>query len=128
VSGAVCDNNIVLRYLGTNFGPFPDVVYEVNAFIADTEYIDPTTKTNTLYTNRQENNTVYSMWACSSCMGLWMLIGLCRWIGTNDLAAGGFLTEYVQFAFNFGTFSREPRSWGMSLEQQIKIPAPGLQR
>ncbi len=58
VSGAVCDNNIIYRYLASIFGPFPDVVYEVNAFIADTEYINASMKTNTLYTNRQEDNTV----------------------------------------------------------------------
>ncbi len=32
-------------------------------------------------------------------MGLYMLIGFCRWIGTNDMGAGAFLTEYVQFPF-----------------------------
>lgn len=76
VSGAVCSNNIINRYLASINGPFPDVVYEVSAFIADTEYINATTKTNTLYTNRRKDNTVYTMW-----------------IGTNDLGAGSFLTD-----------------------------------
>jgi hypothetical protein len=76
VSGAVCDNNQINRYLGPINGPFPDVVYEVNAFIADSKYVNATTNTNTLYTNRKSDNTVYSMW-----------------IGTNDLGAGAFLTD-----------------------------------
>lgn len=56
--------------------PFPDVVYEVDAFIADTKYKNKTTGTNTLYTDRKSDNTVYSMW-----------------IGTNDLGTGAFLTD-----------------------------------
>jgi len=76
VSGAVCDNNQINRYLSSINGPFPDVVYEVNAFIADTKYVNATTNTNTLYTDRYENNTVYSIW-----------------IGTNDLGVGAFLTD-----------------------------------
>jgi hypothetical protein len=76
VSGAVCDNNMIYRYLAPLSGPFPDVVYEVNAFIADTKFINTTTKTNTLYTNRREDNTVYSMW-----------------IGTNDLGDAAFLSD-----------------------------------
>lgn len=55
------------------------MVYEVNAFIADTKYIkyiNESTHTNTLYTNRRSDNTVYSIW-----------------IGTNDLGAGAFLTD-----------------------------------
>jgi hypothetical protein len=71
VAGAVCDNNIIYRYLAGINGPFPDVVYEVNSFVADTRF-----KTNTLYTNRRADNTVYSMW-----------------IGTNDLGVGAFLTD-----------------------------------
>ena len=76
VSGAVCSNEIIYRYLASVFGPFPDVVYEVNAFVADTKYINATTHTNTLYTNRRPDNTVYSMW-----------------IGTNDLGVDAFLTD-----------------------------------
>jgi hypothetical protein len=76
VAGAVCDNKIINRYLAGINGPFPDVVYEVNSFVADTKFINSTTKTNTLYTNRRSDNTVYSMW-----------------IGTNDLGTGAFLTD-----------------------------------
>jgi hypothetical protein len=76
VSGAVCDNKIIFRFLASVFGPFPDVVYEVNAFVADTKFINSSTHTNTLYTNRKSDNTVYSMW-----------------IGTNDLGVGAFLTD-----------------------------------
>jgi hypothetical protein len=76
VSGAVCSNDIIFRYLADIYGPFPDVVYEVNAFVADVNYINATTHTNTLYTDRRSDNTVYAMW-----------------IGTNDLGAGAFLTD-----------------------------------
>jgi len=76
VSGAVCDNKIIYRYLASVNGPFPDVVYEVDAFVADANYINETTKTNTLYTDRTKENTVYSIW-----------------IGTNDLGADAFLTD-----------------------------------
>jgi len=76
VSGAVCDNKMIYRYLSAISGPFPDVVYEVDAFVADTKYINATTKTNTLYTNRKPENTVYAMW-----------------IGTNDLGSYAFLTD-----------------------------------
>ncbi|KIN00045.1 carbohydrate esterase family 16 protein [Oidiodendron maius Zn] len=58
------------------FGPFPDVVYETESFIADVKYINKTTHTNTLYKNRRADNTVYSMW-----------------IGTNDLGVAAFLTD-----------------------------------
>jgi hypothetical protein len=74
VSGAVCDNNIIYRFI--EYGPFPDVVYEVNAFVADVNYINKSTHTNTLYTDRKPDNTVYSMW-----------------IGTNDLGVDAFLTD-----------------------------------
>ncbi len=76
VSGAVCDNAIISRYLAAIYEPFPDVVYEVQAFIADTKYVDPKTRKNTLYTDRTQDNTVYSMW-----------------IGTNDLGGDAFLTD-----------------------------------
>jgi len=76
VSGAVCDNNQIYRYLAAINGPFPDVVYEVNAFVADSKYVNASTNTNTLFTNRTASNTVYSMW-----------------IGTNDLGADAFLTD-----------------------------------
>ncbi|TVY53076.1 Acetylesterase [Lachnellula cervina] len=76
VSGAVCDNNIIYRYLSYIHGPFPDVVYEVDAFKADIAYINASTGTNTLYTDRKADNTVYSMW-----------------IGTNDLGDSAFMTD-----------------------------------
>jgi len=76
VSGAVCDNNIIFRYLASINGPFPDVVYEVDAFVADSKFVNATTGKNSLFTNRRSSNTVYSMW-----------------IGTNDLGAYGFLTD-----------------------------------
>lgn len=76
VSGAVCDNKIIYRYLEDLKAPFPDVVYEIDSFVADANYVNATTNSNTLYTDRQSDNTVYSMW-----------------IGTNDLGAGAFLTD-----------------------------------
>jgi len=76
VSGAVCDNNQIYRYQDSINGPFPDVVEEVQAFVADTKYINKSTHTNTFYPNRRADNTVYSIW-----------------IGTNDLGVDGFLTD-----------------------------------
>ncbi|KAG9231626.1 GDSL lipase/esterase, partial [Amylocarpus encephaloides] len=76
VSGAVCSNEIIYRYLAGIKQAFPDVVYEVNAFVADADFVNATTNSNTLYTNRRAHNTVYSMW-----------------IGTNDLGADAFLTD-----------------------------------
>lgn len=76
VDGAACNNKMVDQYLPIISGPFPDLVYEVDAFIADVNYINSSTGTNTLYTNRRPDNTVYSMW-----------------IGTNDLRNGGFITD-----------------------------------
>ena len=40
------------------------------------KWVNTTTKTNTLYTNRKSDNTAYSIW-----------------VGTNDLGARGFLTD-----------------------------------
>lgn len=65
---------MIYRFI--EFGPFPDVVYEVNAFVEDVKYINKSTHTNTLYKNRKPDNTVYSMW-----------------IGTNDLGVDAFLTD-----------------------------------
>ncbi|RDW79502.1 carbohydrate esterase family 16 protein [Coleophoma cylindrospora] len=76
VSGAVCSNEMIFRVLSSINGPFPDVVYEVDAFEADIAYVNTSTGTNTLYTDRQPENTVYSMW-----------------IGTNDLGVDAFLTD-----------------------------------
>ncbi|KAL7621741.1 hypothetical protein AAE478_009068 [Parahypoxylon ruwenzoriense] len=69
VTGAVCSDI------------FPDVLpgvdwYEVPAFLADVAYKNPKTGTNTLYTNRKSDNTVYSLW-----------------IGANDLGVNAFLTD-----------------------------------
>ncbi|KAI2605282.1 carbohydrate esterase family 16 protein [Hypoxylon fragiforme] len=69
VTGAVCTDI------------FPDTLpsvkeYEVEAFAADTSYVNPATGNNTLYKNRQPDNTVYTLW-----------------IGANDLGVGGFLTD-----------------------------------
>jgi len=75
VSGAVCDNNMIYRYLASIFGPFPDVVYEAEAFVADTKFVNATTHKG-IFPNRRADNTVYSMW-----------------IGTNDLGVGAFLTD-----------------------------------
>lgn len=76
VSGAACSDKIVSRFSAAANRNAPDVVYEVDAFVADTKYINETTKTNTLYTNRRSDNTAYAIW-----------------IGTNDLGARGFLTD-----------------------------------
>lgn len=76
VSGATCSNAIVSRYYAAIKADFPDVVYEVGAFTADAKYINNATGTNTLYTDRQEGNSVYSIW-----------------IGTNDLGEGGFMID-----------------------------------
>ncbi|RFU30577.1 hypothetical protein B7463_g5801, partial [Scytalidium lignicola] len=76
VSGAVCSNEITPRWFSTINAPFPDVIYEVNAFVADAHYINATTGTNTLYTKRRSDNTVYSIF-----------------IGTNDLGNDAFLTD-----------------------------------
>lgn len=87
VSGAVCDNKIIYRYVPAINGPFPDVVYEVNAFVADSKYSDPSTKTP-FYPNRFENNTVYSIW-----------------IGTNDIGVSGFLTDSNLGGSTLATFT-----------------------
>jgi hypothetical protein len=55
----------------------PDVMgAEIPSFQADVNFINSTTKTNTVFTDRRPDNTVYSIW-----------------IGTNDLGAGTFLTD-----------------------------------
>lgn len=79
---------MIYRYLGAIFGPFPDVLgYEIPAFEADTKYVDTKTGENTLYTNRQADNTVYSMW-----------------IGTNDLGVGALLTDDQAKGTNITTY------------------------
>jgi len=72
----VCDNKIIYRWISNVFGPFPDVIDETTSYIADVNYLNSSTGTNTFYTNRRADNTVYSMW-----------------IGTNDLGNGAFLTD-----------------------------------
>jgi len=79
VSGAVCSNKIIFRYLASIFGPFPDVIgYEIPQFVADTKYVNASTGTNTYFgvNGRHADNTVYAIW-----------------IGTNDLGVDAFLTD-----------------------------------
>lgn len=77
VSGAVCSNDQIYRYLDSIKGPFPDVLgYEVPAYQSDAAYINPKTHTNTLFKDRKADNTVYSMW-----------------IGTNDLGGDAILSD-----------------------------------
>ncbi|KAJ2996993.1 hypothetical protein NUW58_g787 [Xylaria curta] len=74
VSGAVCSNEIVSRFI-ENFA-FPSVIdYEVPAFKADVKYASSTPNA-TFLRDRTPGNTVYALW-----------------IGTNDLGNGGFLLE-----------------------------------
>ncbi|TGJ87459.1 hypothetical protein E0Z10_g1290 [Xylaria hypoxylon] len=78
VSGAVCSNEIVLRYLdtGSTRFPFPSVIDdEVPAFKADIKYASTQAHTTFLH-DRTPENSVYSLW-----------------IGTNDLGNGGFLGD-----------------------------------
>lgn len=76
VSGAVCSNDIVYRYLDLINGPFPDVLhYAVPAYAADAAFVNASTRTNTLFRDRRADNSVYSLW-----------------IGTNDLGNAAFLT------------------------------------
>lgn len=72
VSGAVISNE--LTPINNAFQSVLD--YEVPAFLADIAFINKSTGTNTLYRNRQSDNTVYALW-----------------IGTNDLGVNGFLTD-----------------------------------
>ena len=61
--------------LGSVIAPFPDVQgYEIPAFEADKNYIDPAT--GKLFLDIPSDETVYAMW-----------------IGTNDLGNGAFLTD-----------------------------------
>ncbi|KAJ2902592.1 Acetylesterase [Zalerion maritima] len=77
VSGATCSNEIIERYFSSIDAPFPDVMgYEIPAFKADLQWVNETTGTNTLYTDRTAKNTVYALW-----------------IGTNDLGNDAFMTD-----------------------------------
>lgn len=88
VSGATCSNEIIEREWATIHAPFPSVMdYEIPAFKADVKYVNETTGTNTLYTNRRAENTVYALW-----------------IGTNDLGFGAFLSDSQAPGTTISTF------------------------
>ncbi|EME79691.1 carbohydrate esterase family 16 protein [Pseudocercospora fijiensis CIRAD86] len=75
VSGAVCSNNITPRTFSYINAPFPAVEqYEIPAYIADSQYIIPSSGQRFLITPSDE--TVYSMW-----------------IGTNDLGNYAFISD-----------------------------------
>lgn len=74
VSGAVCSNKQVDRYLSLINASFPDVEgYEIPKFLADKSYT-PANGTSAFIV--PDTETVYSMW-----------------IGTNDIGSNAFLTE-----------------------------------
>ncbi|KAI5924556.1 acetyl esterase [Camillea tinctor] len=77
VSGAVCSNELINRYLASINAAYPSVIdYEIPAFLADVENSSSTTGGDALYPNRQADNTLYTLW-----------------IGTNDLGGGGYLMD-----------------------------------
>lgn len=81
MSGAYCTNQIFSRYLAGIYRSFPAVLDdEIPSFLGDIAFVNTTTGTNTFYTNREPDNTVYALW-----------------IGTNDLGVGSFLMD-VQHA------------------------------
>jgi hypothetical protein len=89
VSGAVCSNKMIYRYIASINQPFPDVLgYEAPAFVADAHYVNASTGTNTLFTDKRPDNSVYSMW-----------------IGTNDLGVGALLTDNQTPGTNITTFT-----------------------
>jgi hypothetical protein len=89
MSGAVCSNKMIYHYLVSINGPFPDVLgYEAPAFVADANYVNSLTRTNTLFTDRRADNTVYSMW-----------------IRTNDLGVGALLTDNQTPGTNIKSFT-----------------------
>ncbi|KAL4920686.1 hypothetical protein BDW62DRAFT_176048 [Aspergillus aurantiobrunneus] len=74
VSGAVCSNEITPRTYAPIDAPYPSVLeYEVPAYIADSEYIDPS---GNKFMNIEQHETVYALW-----------------IGTNDIGNDAFLTD-----------------------------------
>ncbi|KAI1343248.1 carbohydrate esterase family 16 protein [Xylariaceae sp. FL0016] len=74
VSGAVCSNELISRYLESIDAPFPSVIdYEIPAFQAD---LKASVGNTTLFEGRDAANTVYALW-----------------IGTNDLGVNAFLTD-----------------------------------
>jgi len=77
ISGAVISNELTPRFLSSINADFPSVLdYQVPAFLADVAFVNESTGTNTLYTDREANNTVYAMW-----------------IGTNDLGVHCFFDD-----------------------------------
>ncbi|KAI0130388.1 acetyl esterase [Xylariales sp. AK1849] len=77
VSGAFCSNEIFSRYLASINRTFPSVLEdEIPSYLEDVAFIDQATGTNTFYTDRESDNTVYALW-----------------IGTNDLGTDAFLTD-----------------------------------
>ncbi|KAI1119855.1 carbohydrate esterase family 16 protein [Nemania abortiva] len=87
VSGAVCSNEIVYRYLDSINGPYPSVIdYEVPAFKADVEYASTHPK-STLLQHRTAGNSVYALW-----------------IGTNDLGNGGFLLDLQNAGYTISDY------------------------
>ena len=74
VDGASCSNDATPRYFSGINGNFPDLeYYEIPAYIADSQYIEPD---GTKFLDAPQDETVYSMW-----------------IGTNDLDVGEMLTD-----------------------------------
>lgn len=62
VSGAVISNQLTPRFLSSINGDFPGVLdYEIPAFLADIAFVNESTGTNTLYTDRKSDNTVYAL-------------------------------------------------------------------
>ncbi|KAI1502069.1 acetyl esterase [Biscogniauxia marginata] len=77
VSGAVCSNELISRYLASINGLYPSVIdYEIPAFLADVEYSSSTNSGDKLFRSRRADNTIYTLW-----------------IGTNDLGNGGYLRD-----------------------------------
>jgi hypothetical protein len=74
VNGAVCSNNITPRTYPPMKAWFPSVLeYEIPAYLADSEFVDPSGKR---FMDIEPNETVYTIW-----------------IGTNDLGNSAFLTD-----------------------------------
>lgn len=89
VSGAVCSSVQTPRYSPSIHEDFPGIIeYEVPAFVADIQYVNSSTGTNTLYTDHHASNTVYAIW-----------------IGTNDLGVGALLQDGQEKGTNITTFT-----------------------
>jgi len=74
VSGSVISNELTPRFESSINANFPSVLeYEIPAFLADVAFVNESTGTNTLYTKRNADNTVYAIW-----------------IGTNDIGVHCF--------------------------------------